>query len=403
MRNEVDRSESALTPSKSTDVELAQPGEPKERTAEIYFLRQSGAAPSKVVPLRPGAEAPAASELQGVIDGVELSWSERDAFREIARALVGGPQALRQDEEPEHSAPAAASNDAADKAAAAPAPQGPRAEEAVAVSEEIAGRNAAGLLDRLPIGVLVARDARALYLNRMLLGLLGYHDLAHFESSDGLAVMFRGHNPQSARIGDGGALSIVKADGSSAAVEGLAQVIPWDGVPATLFSLRPSSEADVVSTLGRVDLAAPAPIGSAADLQEMLDLATDGAVILDAAGRILSFSGPAERLFGYLQHEVVGESVLMLLAPQSHADATASLDRLSRDEARQESGAPLNVFGRTRDGDPLTLALTLAKVGPPEGLSYCVLVRDVRREREAEARLAFARVQALAFTPPAST
>ena len=396
MKNEADRSESTPAPSESADVELAQPGEFRERTAEIYFLRQSGASPSKVVPIRPGADGLTAREPPAAPESVELTWSERDAFREIARALVGGPQALRQDGEPEHSAPPAESHDEPNKEPAAPALQAPPAENERPDIQETAQGNAANLLDRLPVGILVARDARALYLNRTLLGLLGYRDLEHFESSDGLAVMFGGHDPRSAPIGDDGALTIVKADGSSAAVEGLAQVILWDGVPATLFSLRPSSKAEVVNRVGRVDLAAPTPIGSAADLQEMLDLATDGAATLDAAGRILSFNGPAERLFAYLQHEVAGESVLMLLAPQSHAEATASLDRLSRDEDRQEPEAPIAVVGRTRNGDALPLALTLAKIGPPEAPSYCVLVRDVRREREAEARLVAARDEAIA-------
>ena len=66
--------------------------------------------------------------------------------------------------------------------------------------------------------------------------------------------------------------------------------------------------------------------GSANDLQAMLDRATDGAVALDAAGRILSLNEPAERLFGYHQKEIAGESVLMLLAPQSHAEAMERLE-----------------------------------------------------------------------------
>ena len=66
--------------------------------------------------------------------------------------------------------------------------------------------------------------------------------------------------------------------------------------------------------------------GSASDLQAMLDRATDGAVTLDAAGRILSLNEPAERLFGYHQNEIAGESVLMLLAPQSHPETTARLE-----------------------------------------------------------------------------
>ena len=183
-----------------------------------------------------------------------------------------------------------------------------------------------------------------------MLDLLGYRDLEHFDTSDGLARMFRGHDPQSVPVEDHSALSIVKADGSALAVEGHARVVLWEGAPATLFSLRPSTEAELEDKLRRAEREAPASIGSAADLQEMLDRATDGAVILDAAGRILSFNLPAERLFGYEQREVVGESVLMLLAPQSHLETTARLDRLSRGDDPPESDPPLAVVGRNRHG-----------------------------------------------------
>ena len=87
--------------------------------------------------------------------------------------------------------------------------------------------------------------------------------------------------------------------------------------------------------------------GSASDLQAMLDRATDGAVTLDAAGRILSLNEPAERLFGYRQNEIAGESVLMLLAPQSHPETTARLEALSRSR-RGRSGLPPAAGSRAR-------------------------------------------------------
>jgi PAS domain S-box-containing protein len=370
--------------------EVVQPGTPHERTAAIYLLRRAAVA-SKVVPIRPAAlEALASRESpQGGGDSVELSRSERDAFREIARALVGRPQALRHDGE---------IGEADNKGEAflpspspSPLPEG----EGQGVDETV-WRNAPGLLDRLPVGVLVARDARALYLNRTLLDLLGYRDLEHYESSDGLAMMFRGHDPQLVRVENYSALSIVKSDGHALAVEGHAQAVLWDGAPATLFSLRPPTEAELEKKLRPTKRETSAPIGPAADLQEMLNRATDGAVILDAAGRILSFNPPAERFFGYEQREVVGESVLMLLAPQSHPETTARLDCLSRADETPEPEPPLVVTGRDRNGAALTLALTLARIGSPEAFSYCALVRDLSREREAESRLAAARDAALA-------
>ena len=65
---------------------------PPERTAAIYVLRHpSAAATSNIVPIRPGALEFAGPEIAPSFpaESVELSRSERDAFREIARALVG--------------------------------------------------------------------------------------------------------------------------------------------------------------------------------------------------------------------------------------------------------------------------------------------------------------------------
>ena len=96
----------------------------------------------------------------------------------------------------------------------------------------------------------------------------------------------------------------------------------------------------------------------------MLDRASDGAVTLDLAGRILSLNEPAERLFGYHQNEIAGESLLMLLAPQSHPETTARLESLSRGGEAEAVFRPLQVVGRDRDGASIPLALTLARIGP---------------------------------------
>jgi len=373
-----------------------------ERTAEIYVLHQThvAAPPSKVVSIRLGSHDPTRSHgsAPGFDESVELTKSERDAFREIARALVGRTPS-RQDWATDGSNPIADAHERLDEAfgrapSAPPLSEGPQSPPADGLNET-AERNALGILDRLPIGVVVARDARALYLNHTLLGLLGYRDFAHFASSDGLATMFRAHNPEAASVTGQGALSIAKADGQLVAVEGHAQAIVWEGAPATLIALRPWPGVAGEGSR-REDREKPAPIGQAAELQNMLDHAVDGAVTLDAAGRIMSFNRPAERLFGYDQEHVTGESVLMLLAPQSHPETTASLERLSRSGEAPEAGPPLDVVGRERRGASLTLQLTLIRIGLPEAPHYCALFRDMRRVREEERRLAAARDAALA-------
>ena len=366
-----------------------------ERTAEIYVLRQTQAATSKIVPIRPGAlEALAPDPGQGSGgDSVELSKSERDAFREIARALIGRTHNAPRDAEPDGSLPVGDSPEKSAEAVGAPASPFPPVEagqrdEAAAASGPVR-RNAWAILDRLPIGVLVARDAQALYLNRTLLDLLGYRDFEHFSASNGLAAMFRGHDPQAVSTKQSGVLEIVRTDGESLAVDGHAQAVNWDGKPATLIAFRRLQDADVDTR--PIEEEAWSRNGAAHDLHDMLDRAADGAVTLDSAGRILSLNHPAQKLFGYDEKDVVGESLLMLLAPQSHPETTARLESLSRDGDSSSASGPNQVVGRDRAGAALPLALTLARIGPPEAPHYCALMRDMSSEQEAGRKLTTAR------------
>ena len=101
------------------------------------------------------------------------------------------------------------------------------------------------MLDRLPIGALVTRGGEALYLNRTLLDLLGYADLAQFRAASGLTRMFNGRAPDHAKSSAaGGALALIAADGEPVAVDSQIETIAWDGAPATLMSMRRSLEAD---------------------------------------------------------------------------------------------------------------------------------------------------------------
>jgi PAS domain S-box-containing protein len=368
---------------------------PPERTAAIYVLRHpSPAASSNIVPIRPGALDSLARETAPSFpaESVELSHSERDAFREIARALVGRAPASRDDSSDERAGADTRREVQNDTSAEQLTDRRGDAGAARGADGDEVRRNAAAVLDRLPVGALVARDGQALYANRTLLELIGYRDFAEFQAANALSRMFRDRDPQAMTTEDVGAVAIVRADGQILSVDGHAQVIAWDGAPATLIALRRSLEAELRARMRVAENEAAAPSGLASsDLQAMLDRASDGAVTLDLSGRILSLNEPAERLFGYHQNEIAGESLLMLLAPQSHPEATARLESLSHGGEAEAVFRPLQVVGRDRAGVSIPLALTLARIGPSEAPEFCALVRDLSRERDTERRLIAAR------------
>ena len=367
---------------------------PPERTAAIYVLRHPSAASSNIVPIRPGALDSLAREIAPSFpaESVELSRSERDAFREIARALVGRAPASRDDSSDERAGADTRREVQNDTSAEQLTDRRGDAGAARGADGDEVRRNAGAVLDRLPVGALVARDGQALYANRTLLELIGYRDFAEFQAANALSMMFRDRDPRAMTTEDVGAVAIVRADGQILSVDGHAQVIAWDGAPATLIALRRSLEAELRARLRVAENEAATPGGLAgSDLQAMLDRASDGAVTLDLAGRILSLNEPAERLFGYHQNEIAGESLLMLLAPQSHPEATARLESLSQGGEAEGVFRPLQVVGRDRSGVSIPLALTLARIGLSEAPQFCALVRDLSRERDAERRLIAAR------------
>ncbi|HEU4499358.1 MAG TPA: PAS domain S-box protein, partial [Sphingomicrobium sp.] len=52
---------------------------------------------------------------------------------------------------------------------------------------------------------------------------------------------------------------------------------------------------------------------SEAHLRSILATVPDAMVVIDERGQILSFSAAAEKLFGYAEHEIVGENVAILM------------------------------------------------------------------------------------------
>jgi PAS domain S-box-containing protein len=412
-----DSSPALDTPPVSGDARVSAEA-PTERSAEIVPLRspvQTYAGGPNVVPIRPGALRPFLAADEGPRrgddnEGVELTIHERDAFREIARAL--GAKATEHREE--RNAPASAGPDAFAPAALdqtrdlidlgaphAAAPATGNGEEPIvvddaasAVADRIA-HDSGRLLDLLPIGALVARGGEALYLNRTLLELLGYRDLAQFRARSGLTQTFKGRPPEHiGAAGESGALLLNSADGEEIAVDGQIQTIEWGGAVATLISLRRSLEAEFAPRFRALEFDARAQQAEARELSSVLDTATDGIVMLDSQGRILSLNRPAEALFGFDQNEVAGENFLTLLSPESHAPIKAYFDGLQTSGLASLLNDGREALGRERHGRAIPLFITMGRVNSSPDAKFCAVLRDMTQWKTIERDLEAARGQA---------
>lgn len=279
-----------------------------------------------------------------------LNPNEDEAFREIARALNGRP-----------------SNDGARDLISSVAARLP---------SHTSGDGALDVLEALPAAVLVHRLGVPLFANNAFLDLTGFQDLNEL-ILHGLDALFE-ELPKHA--GSSRGLGLRTAQGRSIRVEAHLKTIRWQEEPASLLFLGQASSVPASPDNPRER-----------ELRAILDTATDGIVVLDQTGRILSLNRGAEILFGYDSAEVEGRSFTLLLGPDSHRTALDYLDVMS---VKPASGDSREVLGIRRRGGTLPLVMTLGRIGERDDLRFCAIFRDITAFKLAEDELRAAKLEA---------
>jgi len=304
-----------------------------------------------------------------------LTAAERDAFEEIGRAL--GEEAP--------AAPALGSAreliDQVTKALEqARAPAG---------SKEEGAREQARLLDLLPFGVIVAREAKALYANRTLLEELGYADLPALAADGGLARIFTGRSPPHGPAN--GWVELRAQDGQPIDVEAHLQTIDWEGAPATLISLRRQSSRKATEDARlRAKDAEIAGLGAQlALLEASFEKSPAPAALLAKDGRIERANSAFATLLGKAPAEIGGQELATLLGEEERSRARARILGLSLGEAA-EGAVPIDVVGLR---DPAGAAWRLTARPLDATRILCVAISEAARELMGEAQEARAEAE----------
>ena len=349
----------------------------------------------------------------GYDDSIELSPSEKLAFREIARALG----AVRKDEgandktrkiedrgsQQQSLAPQEnASGHEPQAPEARYVPEAKRLPEAKQVSGARQNLDLAALVDRIDAGLLVCQSGEAVYLNRALLEALGYGSLVEFISAGGMAQMFESRRPGGPNAqGESDAACVTTADGRTLTLDARLKTIDWEGAPATLMTFSSAGESGAnEARLGAATRLRALEIDSRAfqaeiqELRSILDTATDGVVVLDDAGAILSLNASAEALFGFERHEVTGQNFITLFARESQPAAEDYLAGLKTNGVRSVLNDGREVVGRARQGGHIPVFMTLGRIGAPEDQRFCAVLRDLTQWKNAERELKEARREA---------
>ncbi len=332
-------------------VAAPEPALPAEVQEVLVFEER----PENVVPLRASATSPTPSAPR------ELSPVERNAFREIARSI--GEQI---DEVNGH----VRKNDGL------PSLDGI---ETLPVGER-------ALLDKMPAGVVVHRNERVLYANRTLLDWVGLPTAGALQQEGGLFRLFTGVPSIGASLPDeeSHVLAISGKDGVPIPVEAKLVSLPWQGETALAYVLTRAPGTVSSSEANALKLRDAEALSD--ELRGILDTATDGILLIDREGRVMSLNRSAEALFGYDSEEIEGEPFTKLFAPESHRAAMEYLEGLSANNFASLLNDGREIIGRVREGGLIPVFMTLGRVG--EGMQkFCAVFRDITQWKRAEEEL----------------
>jgi PAS domain S-box-containing protein len=381
-----DRDIEAVAASLDTD-DAAEEREFFEETAA--FESEDKAAEVADEPKKTGQVIPLATVKPRVVpvDTSGLSRPERQAFRKIAEALGARLEGDLEEFD-------------------APDPEEPVDELPPEVPE--AGPIDPSLLDRLPIGIAIAHDREVLYANKALLRMLGYRSIAALCEAGGLEALFIDDAEElpDADGMDGEVDETMKmrlSDGGVLNVDAHMHSVPWNGNRGLMISIterkvKPAPAAAAPSSpnfFAEVRAELDSARNQIAEMDTILETATDGVLVLDQNGSILKVNGSAEALFSASRSDMIGAPLTEFLAPESHRAAADYLDGLSRNGVASILNDGREVLGKVPTGGLIPLFMTIGRIsGNKDDVKYCAVLRDITQWKTAEEELTQAKRQA---------
>lgn len=123
-----------------------------------------------------------------------------------------------------------------------------------------------------------------------------------------------------------------------------------------------------------------------AHLRSILETAQDGMVVIDAAGRIHSFSRASERMFGYSEPEAIGQNVKILMGEPDRSRHDRYLSRYLETGERRIIGLGRIVTGRRKDGTQFPLHLSIGETNVGNRRLFTGFMHDLTDEQRSESR-----------------
>jgi len=123
---------------------------------------------------------------------------------------------------------------------------------------------------------------------------------------------------------------------------------------------------------------------SEAKYRGLLEAAPDAMVVVNQAGAIVLLNVQAEKQFGYLRDELLGQPVTNII-PEGFAERLVADDLRSIEDAlAQVIGTGIELSARRKDGTEFPIEIMLSPLDSAEGILVTAAIRDISARRAAD-------------------
>lgn len=118
-------------------------------------------------------------------------------------------------------------------------------------------------------------------------------------------------------------------------------------------------------------------------MQELIQLVSDAALIVDTSGSIIAVNGPLVAMFGHSKDELINQPVELLIPPELREKHQHLVQNYVQQPYKREFGRLQDARGITKSGEELTLDIMLVPVPNATHIIYVVAVlRDTDKIRK---------------------
>lgn len=125
----------------------------------------------------------------------------------------------------------------------------------------------------------------------------------------------------------------------------------------------------------------------------IVELAEEGIVVIDKSQNIVLYNDGARRIFGYTEHEAVGQNLDLLIPERFHLQHGMMVEEFGAGHTvtKHMGARARQIFGRRKDGGEFVASVQIMKIGAPAkggpGKYYAAIVRDISENKKTEEEL----------------